>query len=390
MWNRNLLGNIAVVFILLKMVTVAGISDSDDAEKGQSLFAVVYYALDYALLGISMIRILTHQWEPSAVRSLLFVGLLLVSLVASALINDKNVGASLTGSFRFLLPLIFLLAFLDPDIRFRMAYIRIMPPLIVALSIWAILLFPAARNRNEVFWPVYFSGLHTQCYVLLAGLMLTAARYRNLRFPWWSKAYIAFALVGIIWGYNVRTTIVGVLVFLAPMLYERIRQYAGRGRMSATVAVGACYLVLAVLLFMPDLDSINQYSSGRISMYIYKFNTIYERSILHNLFGTGAGSDKVVIDIWWWEEKGSHNDYLTFMIENGLIFLLLMAGLFHSIWQRLSSRVSKRIFLVYIIPSLISNGFLMRPFPAMILMLSVLISEQFYFRKQQHVQAALQ
>ena len=95
-------------------------------------------------------------------------------------------------------------------------------------------------------------------------------------------------------------------------------------------------------------------------MYTEKFDIIKSFTISQIILGTGYGSDLIVSEIWWWGERGSHNDFLTFFIENGVIFLLLYAALLKDIYIMLKNNTQKILFLSIIFTSCVSNGFLSR------------------------------
>jgi O-antigen ligase len=81
------------------------------------------------------------------------------------------------------------------------------------------------------------------------------------------------------------------------------------------------------------------------------------------LFGRGFGSDLVSTSEWDWTVKNSHNDFLTYLVENGIPFTIVFLALMISLLT-LSRKVS--VFSVcliggYLATSLISNGLAVRP-----------------------------
>ena len=47
------------------------------------------------------------------------------------------------------------------------------------------------------------------------------------------------------------------------------------------------------------------------------------------LIGKGSGSDLVFTEVWWWDHKGSHNDFISLFINgsppaNKICFALLI------------------------------------------------------------------
>ena len=98
-------------------------------------------------------------------------------------------------------------------------------------------------------------------------------------------------------------------------------------------------------------------------MYNEKINILKSYNITELLFGRGRGSDLVTTTEWWFEKKGSHNDYLTFTIENGIIYTIIFVLTIISLLF-IKNRIS--IFVValilgYLTTSFLSNGFALRP-----------------------------
>ena len=58
-------------------------------------------------------------------------------------------------------------------------------------------------------------------------------------------------------------------------------------------------------------------------MYNEKFKMLKSYSMPEYVFGRGAGSDFITTESWWYDDKGSHSDFLTFTVENGIPYLLL-------------------------------------------------------------------
>jgi hypothetical protein len=98
-------------------------------------------------------------------------------------------------------------------------------------------------------------------------------------------------------------------------------------------------------------------------MYVEKLNSLRSYSFIEWLFGKGYGSDLVSTEVWWWSKKGSHSDIITFIIENGLVYLSLFVLLFARLIT-LSRKLNLLFFAIIIgllISSTISNGVIVRP-----------------------------
>ena len=77
----------------------------------------------------------------------------------------------------------------------------------------------------------------------------------------------------------------------------------------------------------------------------------------------GAGSDFITTESWWYDDKGSHSDFLTFTVENGIPYLLLFIFLIVTIipYYKKINLIYFSLLLGYFLSSLISNGIAVRP-----------------------------
>lgn len=225
------------------------------------------------------------------------------------------------------------------------------------LSFIALIFFNPTFNRGAFRWPVFFSGLHTHNYVLAS--LFIGVSYMLKDKKWWMFAFMLISFLFLIVGYNVRTVIVFYFLFIVVMLYLT----SGFFRyLYAKILLFVPFVLGLILIYFRDFDW-NQFSSGRLTMYAKKFDILEDYSVKDYLLGRGWESDLVKTKEWWWEEKGSHNDFLTYLVENGIPFmftfiLLLLSLLF--LTKRISIVLATLIF-GYLLTSLLSNGFAVRP-----------------------------
>jgi hypothetical protein len=98
-------------------------------------------------------------------------------------------------------------------------------------------------------------------------------------------------------------------------------------------------------------------------MYQDKVEILSSYSFIELLFGRGYGSDLIRTDEWWWAEKGSHSDFITYAIENGILYVGAFVALISSLMP-FSNKVNLIFFVLitgYFSTSLISNGVAVRP-----------------------------
>lgn len=225
------------------------------------------------------------------------------------------------------------------------------------LSVIALLYFNPTYNRGIFRLPVFFSGLHTHNYVLASLFVGVSYLLKNKK--WWMFFFMLASFLFLIKGYNVRTVIVFYVLFIIVMLY--------------TTSGFFKYLYAKILLFFPFIFGLaffnlrgfdwNRFSSGRLTMYEDKLNILEGYGFTDFLLGRGWGSDLIRTREWWWEEKGSHNDFLTYIVENGIPFTIVFTTLIFSLLF-LSKKVSiilATLVVGYLLTSVLSNGFAVRP-----------------------------
>lgn len=296
---------------------------------------------------------------------LLIMFFMLILNLCTAALNGVGILASITYSLKIIAPIMFFYAFMifyrnkpEQAKKTLMSTIK----LCLLLTVVGLLFFHSSMNRTTEQWPVYFGGIHTHSYVLASVFIgITYMLYRK-----GSKqtlmVFLFFSFLIIYFGYNVRTASILYLLFILAILYLKHDLFK--------------YVILKVMIFVPlflmllflvyDSDTLNRFSSGRLNMYADKFEMLSKFSILDIGFGKGYGSDFIRTESWWWSEKGSHSDFLTFTIENGIIylvlFLILVTNLFKSYLK--PNLFNLTIIIGYLFSSLISNGIAVRPLAA--------------------------
>lgn len=232
--------------------------------------------------------------------------------------------------------------------------------LCIFLILIALLLFNPSSNRGpQHFLPIYFESIHTHSYILVSLFII-------ISFPLFiRKRYItliSFFVVSFlfIWfGYAVRTAIIVYLIYMLIVLFY--------------MNVFFKYLWVKAIIYVPIIVfffslfatsfSLDDYSSGRLSMYSAKIDQISKFNIFEVLFGQGHGSDLIRTDFWAFGKKGSHSDVITYFVENGILFLLFYFYLlFVLVWIRKKvSLIYLFLIIGYFVSSLVSNGITSRP-----------------------------
>ena len=168
--------------------------------------------------------------------------------------------------------------------------------------------------------------------------------------------FLILSILFLFFGYNVRTPLMMCLIYSITMIFLVSDIFK-------VMLLKILVIVPLIILLFFLLVDLNELSSGRIDMYGEKIKQLGEYNIIEWIFGNGSGSDLIVTEIWWWEKKGAHSDVITFLIENGVIYLLLFFYMFLKL-----TIVSLKPNLIYVsiligclVTSIISNGIFSRP-----------------------------
>tara|TARA_B100001175_G_C19506444_1_gene641141 strand:+ start:1874 stop:3073 length:1200 start_codon:yes stop_codon:yes gene_type:complete len=285
---------------------------------------------------------------------------LFVLNIFTSFFNNLGIVSSITYTLKLCSPIYFLFVLI---IHYKHSHLRLKYNLkkviiyIIFLSLIALCLFNVSYNRGQERLPVYFSGLHTHNYIL--SLVFVSISYFLRRKKYVLILFLLGSFCFMFFGYNVRTALIFYFIFISFVVY-----YISRSFKSVFAFVLVSSPILLGLLFVIFNDfNFDEFSSGRITMYSEKIKILKSYNFIEILFGRGRGSDLVTTTEWWFEKKGSHNDYLTFIIENGIIYTITFIMTIISLLF-VKRRVS--IFLIgliiaYLTTSIISNGLALRP-----------------------------
>jgi hypothetical protein len=231
--------------------------------------------------------------------------------------------------------------------------------IVFVLTIIGLIFFNPSFNRLEVYLPIYFDGIHTHSYILsISFIGVSYLIYRNNK-KYLLVLFLLFSFAFLYFGYGVRTVLIMYLMYIITIFFLISDVFKV---FFVKFLVIAPLFVLLFLLFKSEIN-IGEFSSGRTSMYLEKLNQLSTYNFFEWLFGRGYGSDLILIDDWWWDKKGSHSDLLTYIIENGVIYLFFVLMLFYKF---ITLAVKNNIIFIVIIlgaffSSVISNGIAVRP-----------------------------
>jgi len=335
--------------------------------------------LEYLILPLMVSFLLVNYKYLGKLKvSFVFTFVLIAVNFLTAFLNDKSIFDSINLTLKLISPIylfIALIVFSKKHHRdLKKPVFRIIN-LCLILAIIALMVFDISVNRMVEQWPIYFANIHTHSYIMVCvciayslGMYKKGQRTRHILF-----LILSFLLL--YFGYNVRTTLVMYLlyIFIILFLLSDVLKF-----LWVQLLILLPFVALIIFFTIQSFD-VNQYSSGRLDMYKEKLEILEHYSFPELLLGRGYGADFIKTETWWWEEKGSHNDYITFITENGALYLIVFVFLILSLFT--SYRKINLIFLFlilgYLTSSAISNGIAARPLAGYVffLVLSLVYTE---------------
>lgn len=319
--------------------------------------------LEYVILPLMLVYLTYNNKFVGKFKLTLFIGFLLLSLnLCTSLYTGTSIINSINHTIKLLSPILFFICLIvfskkqDNNLK-KILFSTI--KLCLFLAIFALMFFNISNNRNENQWPIYFSGIHTHSYVLTS--IFIGLSYYIFKEKKTSSLllFLATTFLILFFGYGVRTVLIIYLIYIITLLYVKSNFFK---YLWVQILVITPAILLVGLFIIQSLD-INKFSSGRLDMYGEKLEILKNYNIPEYLFGRGAGSDFIKTESWWYSEKGSHSDFITFTIENGIPYLFLFIFLMVTIipYYKRVNLIYLSLLFGYLFSSLISNGIVVRP-----------------------------
>lgn len=286
---------------------------------------------------------------------------LLFSNCITYLFNNVSFMDSINYSLKILSPLFLFFSFIIITKKGIINYKTVLINLIKYCSLLVLIgliFFEISMNRKEVQLPIFFSNIHTHSYIVATIFIFSSYILYTKRKILSLIGFFIITFLFLYFGYSVRTATLLYLIYIMAVLYINSAFFK--------------YVALQILFFIPlmflavvlifDLD-VDSLSSGRITMYSNKIEILKEYNFKELMFGRGYGSDFIRTEEWWWDEKGSHSDFITYIIENGILYLMLFVSLILSIIpiKNKLNIIILSLLIGYLFTSVISNGIAVRP-----------------------------
>ncbi|MEP2936573.1 MAG: hypothetical protein ABJM06_10785 [Gilvibacter sp.] len=309
---------------------------------------VLYLALNYRFLG--GLRI-----------SLRIIFLMFGLNIITSIVTGVSLIESIEYTIKFSAPMFLYMCLIihhkkhDFDIK-KVTRIIVLGAL--GLTMVGILIFDPTWNHWKNWLPVYFASLHTHNY-LLAGVFIGIAYYIYLQRQYLTLLlFFAVSFMFLYRGWEIRSALVFYATFIVATLFVMHKDF----QKIITKALLIVPIVAVLFFTLAANFDLNKYSSGRVSMYEEKYEMLQKYTAVDYLVGKGRGADYITTKDWWYEAKNSHNDLLTFIVENGVPYALLFLALLASLvlyTGRLRLLFASVIF-GYLFTSLLSNGIALR------------------------------
>lgn len=297
---------------------------------------------------------------------LICCGLLLLNCITSLLTNISIVN-SITTTLKVISPILFFLTLMILNEKGGVNIKKTIKKTInfcVVLVITGIVFLEISMNRMVAQWPIYFSNIHTHTYILVCcfifySYLLYRKGYKVVLILFFSLSFLVLLI-----GYDVRTAILFYALYSSMILFL-IHDFFKYLWIKAIVFLP---LIFGIAIFFINADSADSISSGRLTMYAAKYELLKSYSFTELMFGRGYGSDLIRTEEWWYAEKNSHSDIITFVVENGFFYLMGFIVLIITLLGNLKNNnlIFLSLVLGYLVTSSISNGIAVRPLAAYI------------------------
>jgi O-antigen ligase len=178
--------------------------------------------------------------------------------------------------------------------------------------------------------------------------------------------------VFILFGYKARNAELAFILFFVSFYFFESK-YSTSLR-STIFFMSSIFFIIFIFLINGffTLDW-NEISSGRLLSWNERINILISYDFGTLFFGQGYGADIMKTKQWWWDEKPSHNDFLSLIFNSGLLSFLLFIIIFYKLFKNANS-FQKSLIIFIIITSTTNTGYLGRPIQFLYLIIIYLLS----------------
>ena len=301
------------------------------------------------VLTISYLYNVTFNFTPEAIRTLLSGGLLIAYFILSAIALIQRPAFWQIMVFLSFMLMLFCwaisnnLSFGSFDLRhaavdiqlflvvmFLLTFSDVLP--LRTFAVWSSVVILLCGALVLFGQPIIYAGdsrpqpltggtdrVFPTAYFLLANIVilnvLRQARIVGPSIAWPLLIIGGLALV----SYQVRTTLLILTFYVMGVIWRHSPHFRVLGLALFSLSFFGVGVFFGLLDFEGLVGSpIESWGSGRILAYIRRIDLLVSRGFGPTFFGTGPGSD-VLSDLGWWGFKSSHSDFITVLMERGVI-----------------------------------------------------------------------
>jgi|GEM_PF-2508951 hypothetical protein len=226
-------------------------------------------------------------------------------------------------------------------------------------------------------------GIHPGAKFMAVQLILVDLFRRLGMLP----RYVAWALIAltlfILEGLGGRNEMLLVFVYAAGVMYYK---FPPSGFIKSLPFLGFVLFCLLAFVAFSVGENIEDWGSGRIGVWLHRYEIIQHRDLATFLFGGGLGADRLWTPQWRWMATAlAHNDFVHLLMERGLIGLMATFLMLAGLAMRLHHN-ARALLVAVIASSALSNGFLQTPMAASHAMLALSLA-LFVYQRQQAIAA---
>jgi hypothetical protein len=170
---------------------------------------------------------------------------------------------------------------------------------------------------------------------------------------------ISLITVFILFGYKARNAELAFILFFISFYFFESKY--STSLKSTIFFVSSIFFIIFIFLINGffTLDW-NEISSGRLLSWNERISILINYDFGTLFFGQGYGADIMKTKQWWWDEKPSHNDFLSLIFNSGLLSLTLFIIILVKLFKE-GNNFQKALIIFIIITSLTNTGYLGRP-----------------------------
>lgn len=244
--------------------------------------------------------------------------------------------------------------------------------MIMFLSLIYVIIMPHEIVAGKSVLAFLVNGPHTSTYSLLIFYFLFFIFYKNNYISKYLFIVVSLITVFILFGYKARNAELAFILFFVSFYFFESK-YSDSLKNTIFFVLLIFFIIFIFLINGFFTLDWNEISSGRLLSWNERINILANYDFNTLFFGQGYGADIMKTKQWWWDEKPSHNDFLSLIFNSGLLSLILFIIILVKLFKEGNS-FQKALIIFIIITSLTNTGYLGRPIQFLYLLIIYLFS----------------